>query len=244
MGQLILLFLSGHAMAEPSAVAPDQGKVETSGKFIPADKPAVAEPDPAKRLAELGVELKDGKMMIGLVAIDSANRTATFPAKINAKDGVIEYAVVHATGKRHESLLVTDALPRDIHLACLLLGGEADGKPPAEVKVEVQWETNGPSRKLPLEDLIAFSHEHPEAKSGASLAPGVWTYSGSQVDAAGFVASREGSIISLISDAAALVNNPRPGREDDTLHIPNEKLLPPLQTPVRVVLKFVSPEKP
>ena len=231
-------------MAEPSAVAPEQGRVEASGKFSPAGAAAVSDPDPAKRLADLGVELKGDTIKIGEVAIDRTNRTATFPAKINARDGVIEYAVVHATGKRHESLLVTDTQPRDIHLACLLLGGGRNGKPPAKVRVQVQWETNGPPRKLPLEDLIAFSKERPEGESGGSLAPGAWTYTGSQVDAAGFVASREGSIISLIRDDAALVNHPRPGREDDTLHVPNAKSLPALETPVRVVLKLLTPENP
>jgi hypothetical protein len=231
-------------MAEPSAVAPEKGRVEESGKFVPAERATVTDPDPAKRLAALGVELKGDTMKIGEVAIDRANRTATFPAKINARDGVIEYGLVHATGKRHEALLVTEAQPRDIHLACLLLGGGSASRPPAEVRVEVQWETNGPPRKLPLEDLIAFSKGHPEGESGGSLAPGAWTYTGSQVDAAGFVASREGSIISLIHDDAALVNNPRPSREDDTLHVPNAKAMPPLEAAVRVVLKFHSPKNP
>lgn len=141
-------------------------------------------------------------------------------------------------GKTHESLLVTEALPRDIHLGCLLLGGGgAAGKPPAEVKIEASWQTNGPEKRLPLEDLIAFAKDHPQGGQGANLAPGPWTYSGSKIDAAGFVASREGSIISLIHDDTALVNNPRPGHEDDTLHIPGRRVLPPIGTPVRLTLR-------
>jgi hypothetical protein len=94
-----------------------------------------------------------------------------------------------------------------------------------------------------LEDLIAFAKDHPQGGQGANLAPGPWTYSGSKIDAAGFVASREGSIISLIHDDTALVNNPRPGHEDDTLHIPGRRVLPPLGTPVRLTLRPV-PSKP
>lgn len=230
-------------MAEDPPVPPGKGSVGESGKFIPSDAPVPTAPeaDPAKRLAELGVEVTGDTFRIGAVEIDRVSRTASFPAKINQTDGLIEYALVHANGKRHESLLVTEVQPRDIHLACLLLGGGEPGKPPVEVKIEVQWQTNGPTRKLPLEDLIAFSKGHPQGKSGGGLAPGAWSYTGSLVDAAGFVASREGSVIALIHDPAALVNNPRPGREDDTLHVPNTRALPPLESPVRIVLKPVAP---
>ena len=110
------------------------------------------------------------------------------------------------------------------------------------MKIEVSWETNGPAKRLPLEDLIAFAKDHPQGGQGGSLAPGPWTYSGSKIDAAGFVASREGSIISLIHDDTALVNNPRPGREDDTLHIPGRRLLPPLGTPVHLTLRPILPK--
>ena len=119
----------------------------------------------------------------------------------------------------------------------MLLGGGVAGKPPAGVKIEVSWQTNGPEKRLPLEDLIAFAKDHPQGGQGAGPAPGPWTYSGSKIDAAGFVASREGSIISLIHDDTALVNNPRPGREDDTLHVPGRRALPPLGTPVRLTLR-------
>lgn len=224
-----------------------KGSVEESGKFVPAHPPLAPdkepEPDPAARLAELGAAVDGQKLRLGDVEIDRVARTLSFPAKINALDGAIEYALVTSKGKTHESLLVTEALPRDIHLGCLLLGGGSAGKPPAEVKIEVSWQTNGPEKRLPLEDLIAFAKDHPQGGQGANLAPGPWTYSGSKIDAAGFVASREGSLISLIHDDTALVNNPRPGHEDDTLHIPARRALPLLGTPVRLTLRPI-PSKP
>lgn len=240
---IVALAGSGLLFAEEPVIPEGRGSVGDSGKFIPSRPPAPAakEPDPAERLAELGASLTGQKLRFGEVEIDRAARTISFAAKVNAVEGAIEYALVASTGKTHESLLVTDALPRDIHLGWLLLGSGGAGKPCDLVKIEVSWQTNGPAKRLPLEDLISFAKDHPQGGQGGSLAPGAWTYSGSKIDAAGFVASREGSIIALIHDDTALVNNPRPGREDDTLHVPGRRLLPPLGTPVRLTLRPVLP---
>jgi hypothetical protein len=53
-----------------------------------------------------------------------------------------------------------------------------------------------------------------------------------------FAAQRDGSIVSVILDPAALINNPRPGRENDDLWIPNEKLLPPPDTSLTVLIRI------
>lgn len=240
----LLPLLAGLVTAggEPEVPA-GKGRVDESGKFVPAEGPSstVREPDPAERLAELGAAVEGDKLRLGEVEIDRSKRTLSFPAKVNAVEGVIEYALVTGKGKTHEALLVTDALPRDIHLGCLLLAGPAAGKTPGQVRIEVTWQTNGPEKRLPLEDLIVFAKDHPQGAQGGGLAPGPWTYSGSKIDAAGFVASREGSLIALIHDDTALVNNPRPGREDDTLHVPGRRLLPPAGTPVRLILHPLPP---
>ena len=47
-------------------------------------------------------------------------------------------------------------------------------------------------------------------------------------------AQREGSIVSLIADPNALVNNPRKDRENDELWIMNTEAIPPVGAPVRV----------
>lgn len=220
-----------------------KGRIDGAGRFVPAEGAPAGdkEPDPALRLAELGASVAGDKLRLGEVEIDRRERTLSFPAKVNAVEGNIEYALVTGKGKTHESLLVTDALPRDIHLGCLLLGGAVAGKSPLQVSIEVTWQTNGPEKRLPLEDLIVFAKDHPQGAQGGGLAPGPWTYSGSKIDAAGFVASREGSLIALIHDDTALVNNPRPGREDDTLHVPGKRALPPSGTPVRLVIRPLPP---
>ena len=236
-------------LAAQTEVPADRGSLSGSGKFQARDAPVAPVPDPAARLAELGVKLDADTLKIGLVEIDRKTRAVSFSAKVHAVNGLIEYLLVHANGKVHETLLVTDALPQDIHIACLLAGWERkEGKSPPSILVEVRWESNGPPRCERAENLVSIATGHPQAIPGACIEPGPWIYSGSTVDAAGFAATREGSIISLINDPAALVGNPRPGREDDTLHVPNSKLLPKTGFPVKIVLRpYPSPapaEKP
>ena len=50
----------------------------------------------------------------GLVRVDAAARTASFPAYVNMTNGILEYAVVTDYGKVHESLLFTEAKPVDV----------------------------------------------------------------------------------------------------------------------------------
>lgn len=95
-----------------------------------------------------------------------------------------------------------------------------------------------PPRIVPLEDLIALAKESPNSDDAAIMERGPWHYTGSQVDATGLAASREGSLITLIGDPAALVGNPRPSHVDDGLHIPNAAALPADGVPLSVRIRL------
>src|SRR5690242_9028504 len=62
---------------------------------------------------------------LGLVRFDKSKQTITFPGKVNMTTNAVEYAVVHVTGKVHESVLATEANPLHVHLARLLMGPSA-----------------------------------------------------------------------------------------------------------------------
>jgi hypothetical protein len=179
----------------------------------------------AKLQKALQVE-NDGpnRFRIGTVKFDSARRTVTVPATVNMETGAIEYALVTETGKVHEALFATAAQPEQIHLACLLLGmppekkGETADPAAKAVKVKVMWDTNG----LPI---------------------GPWTYVGSRIDGEGFAATREGSIISLITDPMALLDDPRETAKRDEHLFPNKALVPPKGSSVRIVLTIPGPAK-
>ena len=232
-------------------IAPDasQGIVEGSGKFVPTRQPAgisktPGTPDEWRDAASQLIERTGGhSFRIGIVQCDTKTRALTIPAQVNAREGLIEYALVTRQGKVHESLLSTEAQPLHIQMAALLLGmsPQPGNRQPCEVIIEVEWATNGPVRKMPLEDLVALAKDTPQNASGDTMTRGPWKFTGSQIDPHGFVAAREGSVISLIEDPAAMIINPRPGREDDSLHIPNAKTMPVSGMPVTVRIRLHRP---
>jgi hypothetical protein len=168
----------------------------------------------------------------------------------------VEYAVVHQTGKTHESIFSTQARPLDIQVAMLLLGAKLvmtnsfgiDGKarPLGEkLLIEASWTNGGTSARVPLEDLVL------NRDTRQPMSRGEWIYNGSNFSEGAFTAQRDGSIISIHIDPDALVNNPRPGRENDDLHIPNTPRLPALGATAEIRIRLaaetnttVRPERP
>ena len=190
--------------------------------------------------------LGGGLSQIGAVIVDQSNRTVHFSASVNLREETIEYAVVHKTGKTHESIFRTDARPQDVHVAMLLLGARPqmtnsfgpDGKalPLGErIWIEVSWTNAGARARFALEDLVL------NKQSNQSMPRGEWIYNGSNFSETAFTAQRDGSIISTHIDPDALINNPRPGRENDDLYAPNAEKLPPIGTPVRITIRFTPP---
>ena len=241
----------------PQTVSPDKGAIDAAGKFVPtSNAPAQpreqAEAEEAKQREAMQVVAEGGdRYRIGQVTFDRARREVTIPATVNMDSGVVEYALVAETGKLHEALFSTKANPREIHLACLLLGLPKEDESKADdagsdVKVNVSWDTNGPTVLHELANLVVMS-DTPEAPSDAkSLAGGPWRYVSSKMGPGGFAATAEGSIISLINDPAALMVNPRESASRDDVHVPNRNLIPRKGSPVRIILKLpaASPAKP
>lgn len=183
-------------------------------------------------------QIGPGRFQVGRVTLDKAGRSVSFPAIINMTEAIVEYVVVTAEGKVHESLLRTEATPRDIHVAMLLLDAKGstnvvpeDPVKPIEgdaVRIEVSWKEKNGEKRVRAEDLIV------NTQSKTNLTKGVWIYNGSLVENGAFMAEREGSIVSLITDPFALVNNPRPGRDNDDLCEVDSQRVPALDTPVEV----------
>jgi hypothetical protein len=190
-------------------------------------------------------QLSAGIFQIGKVRLDKAARSVTFPAVVNMTEAIVEYVVVTGQGKVHESLLRTDAVPKDVHVAMLLLDARGSGTnmvpanplkpiPGDPVSIEVSWMEQGKTKHVPAEKLI-FNTE-----TKTNLSSGPWIYNGSLVENGTFMADPEGSIVSLIIDPFALVNNPRPGRDNDDLCEVDSKAVPPLDTPVEVRITLLK----
>jgi len=184
------------------------------------------------------------------ITIDKAKRTVTFPATINMTDGLLEYLLVTDMGKTHESLLSTKIAPYDIQVAMLLLGIKPAGKAAAEPPPQLnrQYLRKAPPLKGPAIALFiawrdARGDHRARAESmirnlttNAPMTDGPWIYNGSEMYGGKFLAQVDGSITALVRDPAALVNNPRPGNDDDQIWEASAKAAPPVGTAVDVTI--------
>lgn len=222
---------------------------------MPTAPPRAAEATAAAREAaeaslrrDLHVEkLDSGKLRVGEVMLDPVSRSIRFPGKVNMREGPVEYAVTTAAGKTHESAFTTTASPRDIHVALLLLGvkpSPCGGNPdhilavPSEaaVRLTVEWEVQGRLESHGIQELITLTEP-----AGTRLPDRFWLYNGSRFNEAGFAATLDGSIVSLIADDLALINNSGSDRGDDQSHVPNTALFPATGTPVTLQITLSKP---
>ncbi len=206
-------------------------------------------------------EISPGVFEYNGIQLDKTRGSISFAGKVNQREGLIEYLLVNEKGKTHESLLSTTLAPHDIHAAMLLIGlkptssSTHDNVPPdaidsaylhsagklagEAVDITVSWTQDGKSSEVPVETWVFnLSKTKP-------MTLGPWTYNGSMIDHGVFLADQEFSLISVITDPTALVNNPRDGYDDDTIWQPNTEKIPPLDTPVQIKITLPATlEKP
>ncbi len=194
-----------------------------------------------------------GVYKIGEVTLRQASRTVEIPAQVNMEKGTVEYLLVNADGKTHESVLRTKAQPYQIQIALLLLGAKKsptgdDGGGSGQIDaaglqsapdpvgdpltLEVLWrDEEGVERRVPAEALLVRS-------DGVPVERGPWLYTGSFFHGNEFAAQVEGSIASLVLDPVAMINNPKPGNRDDLLWNISEAQVPPKDSAVTLVVRF------
>ena len=113
----------------------------------------------------------------------------------------------------------------------------ADGKAPPlgdTVFLAVSWTNDTARVSRAVEDLVL------NRETNKPMTRGPWIYNGSNFSEDAFTAQRDGSIISIHIDPDALINNPRPGRENDDLYAPNTAELPPIGTPVEITIRLTT----
>lgn len=192
--------------------------------------------------------LGHSQFKLGSVKLDKNARSVSFAAQANlVEELAVEYALVHNIGKLHESLFRTETAAQEIQVAMLLLGAkpamtnafpeDLSVAPPGDkVQIEVSWTNNGTVVRRNMEDLIL------NRATGKALVRGAWVYNGSNFSEGMFTAQRDGSLISIHIDPDALINNPRPGRDNDDLHVPFTGRLPASGTPVEVTIRLEKPK--
>ena len=232
----------------------NRGMRNSKGIFVAAVFYAVCSASWAEPFREVGPAL----FRSGAIQLNAKERVVTFPAKVNMAEGALEYALVTPAGSVHESLLVTEVDLVDLHTAFLLLGlkgqegagssgqgtlnarelessAELAGAP---VRVYLRWESGGAKKRAPLSEWIQYKPE------GKAAGEGPWSYTGSYFAGNQFAAVAEGAVVCLVTNAAALVNNPRTGHRDDRAWEVNTGSVPPVGTAVTIEIEASKFEKP
>jgi hypothetical protein len=207
-------------------------------------------------------ELAPGVFEIGSMRLDKKAGTLTFPGKVNMDNGALEYLICTPKGPTHESLLVTEVQPSDVHFGMLLLGAKGAGiltpapsdAPPAQIDAEylkrapklkgdnltitARWKDKaGTEHGVAVEDWIVAQN------TGKRASRGPWIYTGSMFAEDKFLAQLEGVIGALVTNPSALINNPRSGNDNDQIWMVNAKAVPPQETPVEIIIKLEAPPK-
>ena len=208
-------------------------------------------------------ETSPGVYEVGSIHLDKNTRSLTFPAKLNMIEGNLEYLICTPRGSTHESLLVTEVEPRDLHFCMLLLDAKGAGilapapgdAPPSQIDAEylksaprlkgdsltisLKWkDAGGKEQTAPVEDWVLNAKERKAAPRGP------WIYTGSMFADDQFLAQLQGTIASMVSNPAALINNPRKGSDNDQIWMVNTKAVPPVETLLEVTIKLeTTPEK-
>lgn len=212
-------------------------------------------------------EIAPGIFEVGAVRLDKNAGTVTFLAKVNMDDGLLEYLLVSPQGPMHESVLVTDASPQEVHMAMLLLGAKGmtqpqNGQLPARIDAEflarapkltgdrifltVKWkDKDGKEQTAPAERWIIRKIFTPKKPTKIVTAEdGPWLYTGSFFHENRFIAQVEGTFASLVTFPSALINNPRTGSNDDHLWFVKTEAVPPVGTPVEFTIKLEPADQP
>jgi hypothetical protein len=202
-------------------------------------------------------EVSPGVYEVGAIRLEQKTKTVTFPAAINMDKGPLEYLLVGRNGPTHESLLVTDVSPVELETVMLLLGVKPPKPKMAGVDSPPGQLTPEYLKKAPklAGDLISISATWKDKagteKTGEvadwlfylpnkkSASRGPWVYSGSMFGADNkFLAEMEDIFASLVTNPAALMNNPRKGSDDDRVWEVNDKAVPPAGTAVTITLRL------
>ncbi|MFH0908462.1 MAG: YdjY domain-containing protein [bacterium] len=177
---------------------------------------------------------------LGTVVVDAHDRSVLLTGHVNQVEGAIELFACGPRGKTHESVLVLDVYPVDLQTGLLLIGARhgkpAEGmgmRPPDgdPLDVFVEWQDGGKTVRRRAEAMIRNS------KTKRVLPKTAWIFTGSTFEDGRFKALVEESLIVSYWDPWAIINIGSDVGADDEILSVNTRNVPPLGTPVTVLIK-------
>jgi hypothetical protein len=212
---------------------------------LPQQKDPEKKDPPAKKVAvgrHVFVEVESKKVVRVVVEASVCLRT-----------GILEHLLTRRHGKEHEAILAADIDARDLHTA-LLLAGAVPGQPVAfrpietppsgtAVKISLAYKTKeGKDVKVPAQQWIRH------IKTKKDLEPD-WVFAGSgifvdRVDPANVqYLANDGDVICVANFKTALLDVPILSSANDNAYEAHTERIPPVETPVLVILEPVRAKK-
>ncbi len=213
--------------------------------------PADTAPAEPPRVEQVGPHL----YRLGTVLLDAETREVRCPGRVNMHEGgPIELLACLAHGKTHESVFVLDVAALDLQLALLLLDLHEGGNPavPAAeeapdtqappgdaVRITVRWTDEG-SAEGDEPRTAAAGRFLRNVQTGRVLGRTDWVFLGSLMTEDGLAAGVTGTLITTFHDPVAVLELAHETVNDDIYYFVNEKLCPPVGTPVELVIRAPS----
>lgn len=226
--------------AQEEAKPPTQS--EPKAPFIPPVPPP-GTPDAEKSVPAIQ-KVGPGVFEVGGCRLSKAEGWVRFEAAVNMSQGLLEYLIVGNAGKLHESLLRTAVDPYALQIAFLLIGLEGTSQPLSaqgdrrapsgdRVSVHVRRLDDAGSREVPIEQWVRLKDSPLESVP--------WVFTGSTMANGVFMAGVEKSIMAVYHDPVAMIDHTLQEGADDEVWFVNEKSVPPVGTPVEVVVARFGP---
>lgn len=237
---------------EPNEPGDFQALSQAANDGQPVDKPGAP---PVQRLDAY-------RLRVGRVLVDRQARKLEIPARVNMKQGILEYYGVSSNGKLHESVLELHAEPSHVHLGLVLLGLEPavwhtpeyqEGqpwqpptltRPGGMMSLHVEWSDSqgGGTQRTNAEQWLY------NRKSKGAPKPMRWMFQGSQFWNGRYSADLDRSVIALIPDMNAVITTTsdegNPYRGENLGFEVHEKVIPPENTEVTLVIQAEAQAKP
>jgi len=186
-------------------------------------------------------KINENLYQLSNIIIDVENGTLKMPGKVNMNSGLIEVFASASFGKLHESLLVIDIVPYYLQVSLLLLGLNPtefseyylNNQKADEVEIFVEWEEGGKNYSYRAEDLILNAKEKTHMKYTN------WVFIGSKIINGRFTADESRSLITTYNDPYTIIDNPLSDGKNDEVYFVNDKLVPPKNTNINLIIKKI-----
>ncbi len=195
------------------------------------------------------VKLDDARVKIGNVLVDAEKGQVSIPGKIVANIRELEVFASAPQGRTYEGLIVCGVEPIDVETGLRFLGLEGgsgvkyQGDPavptgdPVEIYIEWNDTKTGRAKSARAEDFVL------DEKKKIPMPHVQWVHVGSRWQGKRFMAQLAGDLITLEHFPDTIIDNPLAVGAGDYSYQPNPAIVPPVGTPVTVIIQVVQQQK-